>query len=269
MDYYSILGVNKGATQDDIKKAYRKLAMAHHPDRGGDHNKFAEINSAYDTLSDPAKRQQYDNPQHRFNSSHMHGAGNFQDIFNNMFGGGFGNPQQQRRKNSDIRIQVDISIKEIFTGKKIIASYRLRSGREQTVDLDIPVGAGDNDTIRFQGLGDDSFPVTRGDLYVIINVQDQVGWTRNQDSLITTKKVNCLELILGTKIQIETVDDKTLELNIPAGTKNGTTFSMQNYGLPNIRTKRRGNMLVKIEAEIPKNLTHEQLSKISEILYGT
>jgi len=64
MDYYTILGVNRNASQDDIKKAYRKLAMAHHPDRGGDHNKFAEINSAYDTLSDPAKRQQYDNPHH-------------------------------------------------------------------------------------------------------------------------------------------------------------------------------------------------------------
>jgi|TARA_B110000503_G_scaffold7367_2_gene9986 curved DNA-binding protein len=270
MDYYSILGVQRNATPEDLKKAYRKLAMANHPDRtGGDDTKFKQINEAYNALKDPATRQQYDNPQHRFDTSHMHNSGNYQDIFNSMFGAGFAQPQQQRRKNADVRIKVDISLKEVYTGKKIIAAYRLRSGREENVDLDIPKGAGDNDTIRFQGLGDDSFPVTRGDLYVIISIHDELGWTRNNDNLITTRKVNCLELILGTRIQIETLDDKTLELNIPAGTKNGTTFSMQDYGLPNIRTNRRGNMLIKIEADIPKNLTHEQLSKISEIVYGT
>ena len=111
--------------------------------------------------------------------------------------------------------------------------------------------------------------MTRGDLYVIISVQDEAGWIRNQDNLNVVKKINCLELILGTKIQINTLDDKVLELNIPAGTKNGTTFSMQGYGLPNIRTNNRGNMFVKIEADIPKNLTHDQLSKIAEIVYGT
>jgi len=269
MDYYSTLGVARNASPEDLKKAYKKASMQHHPDRGGNEETFKQINEAYSTLKDPAKRQQYDNPQPRMNTQgYQNYQGDVNDIFNNMFGHGF-RQQTQQRKNSDIRIKVSLTLQEIFTGKKIIASYRLRSGREENVDLDIPKGAGDNDTIRFTGLGDDSFPVTRGDLYVIIHIEDQAGWIRNQDDVTTTKNVNCLALILGTKLQVKTLENKTIELTVPPGCKSGTTFSMPSYGLPNVRTNRRGNMYIKIHAEIPKDLTHEQLLKISEIVNGS
>ena len=267
MDYYSILGVPRTASPEELKRAYKKKSMQHHPDRGGNEDEFKKVNEAYSTLKDPGKRQQYDNPQPRMDSSAFNqNYNNFNDVFNNMFGRGFHQPQ---RKNADIRIKVSITLNEVFTGKKVIASYRLRSGREENVDLDIPMGAGDNDTIRFHGLGDDSLPVTRGDLYVIIHIEDQPGWIRNQDNVTATKKINCLELILGTRLEIQTLENKTVSLTIPPGCKNGTTFSMQGYGLPNIRSNKRGNMFIKIEAEIPKNLTNSQLSKIAEVVYGS
>ena len=267
MDYYSILGVGKNASQDDIKKAYRKLAMKHHPDRGGSAEKLQQVNEAYDTLKDPVKRQQYNNPQPRFDSSSMHGGfeGNFEDILNGAFGFGRG---PTRSRNQDIRIKVDVTLKEIFSGKSVIVSYRLRNGQEKNVNLDIPPGVKDGDTIRFHDLGDNSLPGRRGDLYVVIKLLKDNEWTRTGDNLTTNAKINCLDLILGTKYVITTLDNRTLELNIPPGTKNGTTFSMHGLGIPNVRTSQRGHLFIKVEATIPQNLNEEQLNTIREVVNG-
>lgn len=277
MDYYSILGVPKDASNDQIRKAYKKKSMQYHPDRpSGDEEQFKKINEAYSTLSDSHKRAMYDHQQtagkggFNFNSSHFRGHNPFEDIFEGAFGG-FGRQQARpRTRNTDIRIRAKISLEEVLTGKKIIAAYRLRNGREETVNLDIPPGARDGDTIRFSGLGDNSVPqMPRGDLYVVINVSNKPGWFRNETDLRTNIKVNCLEMIVGAKIVVNTLEGRNLELTIPPGTKNGTTFSVNNYGLPDLHTGIRGKLLLTIDADIPKNLDEQSLNKIKEILNET
>jgi DnaJ-class molecular chaperone len=264
MDYYSILGVAKNASDQDIRKAYKKMSMQHHPDRGGNEEEFKRVNEAYQTLKDPQKRQQYDNPQPRFDTSSMNNGFNGFDEFFSHFG-----MRRPPVRNPDVTIRVPLTLKEVLTGKKILATYRLRNGQEQTVDLDIPPGARDGDNIRFQGLGENSIPGPRGNLFVVISVERNFQFDRRDDDVYTVKKVNCLEMIVGTKIRITTVDDRNLELNVPPNTKNGTTFSMNGYGFPNLKTGRRGNMLIRIEAEIPRNLNSSQLEKIREIVNGS
>jgi len=263
MDYYSILGVPKNADESTIRKAYKKQSMQHHPDRGGNEEKFKQINEAYQTLKDPQKRAEYDNPQPQFNfnSSSFNGKNPFDDFFANF--------RQQQPRNPNINIKVELNLREVFTGKKVLVTYRLRNGQEQTVDLDIPPGANHGDQIRFSGLGDNSIPGRRGDLFVTISVKGDKEFDRQLDNVYTTKKVNCLEMIVGTKIHILTLDGKQINLNIPPNTKNGTTFSMPGYGFPNLQSRQRGNMYIKIEAEIPRNLNNTQIEQIRGILNGS
>ena len=266
MDYYSILGVNRNASQDDIKKAYRKLAMAYHPDRGGDHNKFAEINSAYDTLSDPAKRQQYDNPQPQFNynANDFRGRNPFEDIFSGAFG--FGGPQTRQLRNRDVNIEYKLTFEELFTGKAVNIQYRLPSGRIEILDAAVPPGVKQNDSVRFAGMGDDSFPqVPRGNLILNIKVQPHRKWTRDNDNIITSHNVSVFDLILGTAIEITTPVGRHFSLTIPKGTKPGTVFSISGQGIPNVNTRRPGNAHIKVESVVPKIQDEAILQKIKEI----
>ena len=135
MDYYSILGVPKDASDKDLKSAYKKASMQHHPDRGGNEETFKQINEAYSTLKDPQKRGMYDHQQNgggqafNFNTGNM-GGHPFEDIFGSMFGS---NPNMRRQqvRNPDVNIRVPITLKEVITGKKVLATYRLRNGQEQ------------------------------------------------------------------------------------------------------------------------------------------
>ena len=262
MDYYSILGVPKNASQDDIRKAYKKKSMQHHPDRGGDEEQFKKVNEAYQNLSNPQKRAAYDNPQpeFRFDTGNMNG---FEDIFAHAFGPGFA--RQRRPRNVDVNIKVGLSFEEQLTGKSIIAAYRLRNGQEERVDLEIPPGAKHGDKIKYDGLGDNSLPGPRGDLYVIVNIRNKAGWRRSNDDVITVKKINCLDLITGTSVQVDTLDNRKIDLRIPKGTKNNTTFNIPGYGVPNIRSGIKGNMLVTIEADIP-NLSDDQITLVKQII---
>jgi curved DNA-binding protein len=266
MDYYSILGVNRNATPEEIKKAYRKLAMAHHPDRGGDHNKFAEINAAYDTLSDPAKRQQYDNPQPQFNynANDFRGANPFQDIFSHAFG--FGGQQTRQPRNRDVTIEYRLTFEELFTGKAVNIQYRLPSGRIEILDAAIPPGVKQNDSVRFGGMGDDSIPhAPRGNLVLNIKVQPHPKWTRDNDNIATKHSMSVFDLILGTTIEVTTPVGRHFSLTIPKGTRSGTVFSISGQGVPNVNTRRPGNAHIKVESVIPNIQDQTILQKIKDI----
>lgn len=144
IDYYNTLGIDRSATQDDIKKAYRKLAMKHHPDRGGDSKKFQEIQEAYAILGDDLKRSQYDNPhqhQHHFHTGNMG-----DDIFSTFFGGGspFGFGFHQQQRNINIGAHVTVTLEDVLTGKTIDAEISFRNGQKKLVSINIPAGVEDN-----------------------------------------------------------------------------------------------------------------------------
>ena len=271
MDYYSILGISKTADKQEIKKAYRKLAGRHHPDKGGDAEQFKKITEAYEVLSDDTKRQQYDNPDpwanaKRYDSANFN-AGAFEDIFSTFF-----NQQGHRSrqpKNRDITLGTKISLKEAYTGKNLIVTYRLHSGREEQVTLNIPKGANNGDTIRFQGFGDDSdkrFP--RGDLNIKIGVLKDSTWQREGDNLYCQKSVNVFDLITGCAIIVTTIEGKSLSVNVPIGTNTGTTFSINGHGMPNVNTGRRGNAYITVHGITPKINDLEIIQKLKEIKNG-
>ena len=266
MDYYSILGVNRNATPEEIKKAYRKQAMANHPDRGGDEAKFKQVTEAYEILSNSDKRNAYDHPHHA-NPFGQRGQQNpfGGSPFEHMFGQGFGRAQQTPR-NKDITVQADISLSDVFTGKNLVIQYRLQNGNLETVTVDVPAGAKHGDTIQYEGLGDVGHPrYPRGNLHVKIRVRKSRTWKRDQDHLFTKNLVNIFDLLLGCVIIITTLDGKRLEIKVPQGTKPGAKFSIPGYGLPNMYTKQRGTLFVEIEVDMPKITDETVLNKIQQI----
>jgi len=263
MDYYSVLGVSKSANQDDIKRAYRKLAMQHHPDKGGDEAKFKQINEAYSVLSDPVQRTQYDNPQmnnHGFNFNNTHF--DFNDIFAQAFGGG----ARRQRTNRDVTISVTLDLEDIVNGKKLVARYALPSGRIEESNIDIPAGVDQGLGIRFEGLGDNSIPnLPRGNLIVRINVKNHPVWRREGRDLYMIKKLDIFDCMLGTTVEIDTLDNKRLQVKIPQGTQPSAVFNLPGYGVPDIRTGTSGNAYMQLSAVIPKIADPNILTQLESI----
>lgn len=271
-DYYNILGVDRSASQDDIKKAYRKLAAKHHPDRGGDTAKFQEISAAYDTLSDPNKRSQYDNPQPQ--GFHQHGGmpPGFEDIFSQAFGNGFGdifgNRRAQPARNRTLNLQTYITLEEAFSGKELIANIQLPSGRDQMLEVKIPAGIRDGTVLRLAGMGDNTVPnVPRGDIHLSVHINQHQLFQRSNDDLLMALQLNCLEAIVGCTKRFDTIDGRTLEMNIPPGTQHGQVMSVQGHGMPNMSDNRmRGRLLLNVALTVPNNLTDAQKDLIRQII---
>lgn len=266
MDYYQILGVNRSATPDEIKKAYRRLAAQHHPDRGGDTAKFQEIQGAYDVLGDAKKKEQYDNPA----PQGFQQFGGFPPGFEDLFRGGpFGDIFGRRpQRNRSLNLQTTITLEDAFTGKDIITDVQLPSGRTQTIEIKIPPGVKQGMTLRLSGVGDDSISgVPRGDINLTINILPHSRFQRENDDLITEYSINCFEAILGKQIEIESIDRKLLSVNIPPGMQHGKLISLQGYGMPNVNNRlMKGRMLISINIVIPTTLTDEQKNLVRQLV---
>jgi DnaJ-class molecular chaperone len=273
MDYYNTLGINKAASQDEIRKAYKKMSMKHHPDRGGDETKFKEINQAYQTLSDPERKQMYDqygtdDPQKMGgmggNPFGGFGGGGFEDMFSTMFGQGFAN--RQVRKNRDIQVVQDIDLEDVIFGKTIPLTYRIGSGKVETVTVEVPIGIQPGQTVRYQGLGDDTHSqLPRGDLLVKIRVKRHHVWDSSGSNLYREIPVGVFDLMLGTTVQVAMIDGKKIDLKIPSGTKPNAKLSVPGYGMPERRSGRRGNAIIIVKAIIPAITNEEHLEKIREL----
>lgn len=277
MDYYSTLGLNRNASQEEIKKAYRKMAMQHHPDRGGDEKKFKQISEAYEILSDPQKKQMVDmgvDPRNQqqggFNQSgpfEFHfGTHNFEDIFG---GFGFGGFHRHAQRNKTISLIVDLTLEDILNGKNLDAEVSIPGGRKKIINIAIPPGIEEGQQIRYQGMGDNSIPnVPAGDLIVNIRVIPHSTFRREGDNLVLEKYITVWDALAGTKIDISTLDKKSLEITVPAGCQPETVLSCRNEGLPNMRSKLRGNLLVKIKVRIPKIVDQKNKDLIEQIKNG-
>ena len=282
-NYYDTLGVAETATDNEIKSAFRKLAAQHHPDKGGDANKFKEINEAYDTLKNTQKRQEYDTMRKygersggagqgfNFNSSDFFSEDIFEDFFSGFgFGpGGRGNTRVYTRRprvNKSVNVRISVSIKEVMQTVEKTLSLRLPSGRDEIVQVKIPAGCQNGATFKYKELGDDTDKnLPRGDLMVNVSVLDSDGYTRKGNDVWTDRTINCFEAIRGCEFKIRTLDDRTLKVRVPAGTQPGTVISLKGHGMP-IHTSLniRGNIMIRINVVIPQ-LNEKELEKIKDL----
>jgi molecular chaperone DnaJ len=258
-DHYQTLGVPKTASQDEIKKAFRKLASQHHPDKGGDTAKFQEIQAAYDTLGDPAKRAEYDNPRPQFSGS-PGGAGaqfNMHDIFSQMFGGGMaGSPFGQQRRNH-VRMTLWISLVDAARGGSKTVNVGTSAG-STTVQIDIPLGIDDGDNVQYGGIAPGGL-----DLVVQFRIHPDTQWRRDGVNLHTTQKVSVWDLIVGGDMVVTTILGDQLTLAVPAHTQPGITMRLRGQGLKS-RNGPTGDMMVLIQAHIPTTVSPELIAAIEQ-----
>jgi curved DNA-binding protein len=275
MTYYEILGVAKDADQNAIKRAYRKLASQHHPDKGGDKTKFQEIQQAYDTLSDTNKKQQYDMQQNGFGGTqfHFHSGDmhhpDISEIFRSFgFGGSpfeFHRPHQ--RRNKDLRIELPIPLVTTLEEQTKTVQVKTTNGDTTTVEVKIPRGITTGTNIKYSGLGDNLFnTIPRGDLYVQINVHNADNFIIHGIDLYTTINVNCLLATIGGKVNVVGLDDKKFELTLPAGTQPGMKFRLAEQGLYLLNSTQRGDLYVELALTVPQNLSQEEVDSIRSIL---
>ncbi|MDH3799396.1 MAG: J domain-containing protein [Desulfobacterales bacterium] len=299
-DYYQLLGVEKGASEEEIKKAYRKLAMKYHPDHTkGDkaaEEKFKKISEAYAVLSDKEKRKEYDTFgaegfRQRFSQEDIFRGFDFGDIFREFgFGGDFfsgrgrgsssgmrfnfggGSPfgsqagqQQARMKGSDLVYELPLTLKEVANGTTKTVSLQ-HQGYSQKVTVKIPKGLISGKKLRLAGKGSPS-PVggPPGDLFIQAKVLNDPSYRAEAYDLHMKQELKFSEAVLGTSISVSTLDDKKLSLKIPPGTRPGTKMRMPGHGLPHMKGNKKGDLYVKIQIKLPRRLTDEQKKLIEEL----
>lgn len=347
-DYYEILGVSKTASAEEIKKAYRKLAMQHHPDRNqGDkasEEKFKEVTEAYEVLSDPEKKRMYDQFGHSaFTQQGFGGAGagaggaggfgfedifrntgfgGFEDIFDSFFGGGRSRSQGRQSaakpRGSDIRADINLEMSDILSDKNLKIKVRRnepcdqcrgtgsKSGgasatcptchgtgvvrntqgffsvsttcpkchgagtvisdpctkcrgtgvteKDEIITVKIPAGVDDGMRLRISGEGDighNGGP--RGDLYVIIHIDNKTGFERKGADLFGKLKISFARAVFGGDVEVDTIDGKR-KVNIPAGVQVGHQVRLRGDGIPDIRTKSRGDIFYEVVIDVPRHL---------------
>jgi len=268
-DYYNILGVDKSASTEDIKKAYRKLAMTHHPDKGGDEAKFKEITEAYEVLSDNDKKFKYDNNigdnpfgGNPFGGNPFGGSFNVDDIFSHFFN------QQRIKRGSDLRIKVILNIHEIINGCNRTIKYPRNIIKnnsvvrvDDTVEIKFPAGVGNRMTLNMQGKGNEILDGVPGDLHVIIEEEVYTEFSRIESDLVYEKKLSITDFVLGTSFDINAPTGK-LRVDVAPGTEVGSKKIFNEKGIPVIDLsgipRGRGSIIINLSIEIPKNLTPEK-----------
>ncbi len=293
-DYYKILGVERKASADDIRSAYRKLAMKYHPDKNpGDkkaEDKFKEINEAYQVLSDEQKRARYDqlgsaysnfrtgggrpddfrwddwfqqqqgSGQRGGNVDDVFGGGGatFSDFFRTIFGEAVRSSQrgQQMQQQQETGYQQDLAInyKEAYEG-----TMRQLQTKVRKLQVRIPAGVKTGSKVRVAGAGPEGT-----DLYLVIQIEDEDRFEREGYDLTTTSPVSVFVLILGGEAEVDTPNGQ-IKLNIPAGTQPEQVFRLAGRGMPHLKNPAtKGDLFVKLKVQIPKYLSSKQIELIEE-----
>ena len=337
-NYYDILGIAKDASTDEIKKAFRRQAVKHHPDRGGDEAKFKELNEAYEVLSNPEKKQRYD----QFGEAGLGGrggssrAGGFSSAedFSFNFGGGLGdifgsifgqNQTQTPKTGRDVEIVLNLTFKEAIFGiekeirltlndvcrqcrgscakpgtkvqtcgdcsgrgqrikivKTMLGNLQQQTtcpacsgrgqrietpcpkcrgqgveGQEKTIEVVVPAGISDGQTIRLRDYGERNKSGLAGDLYIIVQVEPDKHFTREGDLILSQEEIDFVQASLGAQIKVRTVDGE-VTMRIPAGTQGGSDFRLTKRGVPHMKGGGRGDHIVRIIVKTPTKLSSQQ-----------
>lgn len=253
MEHYQTLGVAKTATPDEIKKAYRKLASQHHPDKGGDTAMFQKIQIAYDTLSDTEKRQQYDNPMTQGNpfGGFPGGGFNFNGDINDLFGQMF---QQHNRRNPNIphtfRTQISITLEQAYHGDTQNLKLQTPHGNH-AINIQIPRGVTHGAQMRYENV------IPQAMLMVEFQIQNHLKFERKGNDLHCNCMVSVLDLIVGTEIEFNTISGKTLLVKIPAKTQPHMHLKIAGEGMPINSTMVYGDQIILIKPFIPDIIDSE------------
>lgn len=290
-DYYKTLGVSRNATEDEIKKAYRRLARTHHPDAGGDEAKFKEINEAYEVLSDKKKRQLYDQygtaDAQRIpygwggagGQNPFAGAGSWADILESIrrgegafgtnwdigdiFGGMGGNPYGAPRgprpvKGRDMNVTLTVTFDEAFNGCTKKVSVKTPAGTE-TLDVKVPAGAVDGGRVRFRGKGEaGSNGGAAGDLLITTSIAPHPFYSRDGADVLMTVPVTVAEAALGAAVVVPVPEGARVRLKVPAGTQDGAKLTLRGKGAPRVKGEGRGDLLVTLHVVVPTSMTPQQ-----------
>ena len=288
VDYYKILGVSKTATQDEIKKAYRKLARKMHPDLNPNdkeaHKKFQEINEDNEVLSDPEKRKKYDQYgkdwQHadQFEQARQSGQrsrntggptfsdddeGAFSDFFESLFGGaaGGGRRSQTKFRGQDLQASLQLSLKDVYTTHQQTLTVNAKNIR-----ITIPAGVENGQVIKLKGYGG---PGTNGgpdgDLYITFIIPDDSNFKRLANDLYTTSTIDLYTAVLGGETIIDTLDSK-VKLKVAPGTQNGTKVRLKGKGFPVYKSEGQyGDLYVTFNVKIPTELTAKEKELFTEL----
>lgn len=284
MTHYETLGISESASQEEIKKAYRKLANQHHPDKGGDTNQFQQIQAAYDAISDEQRRAQYDAERQgtggfRFSvNGHDVGSGmppGMEEMLRNFgfaFGHGFANntdpfsPFRQTRRNKDLQIELIISLASTLQEQVKIINVKTTSGESYPVEVKIPRGVKPGSTVKYTGLGDNFFgSLPRGDLYVKINLEANSEFGIDNLDLHKTLDITCVTAMIGGICQITGIDGRVFDVTIAPGTQHGTRLRIANQGLYAMNQNIRGSLIINVKITVPTTLSSDQIQGIKNL----
>lgn len=292
-DYYKVLGVDKKASDADIKKAYRKLAMKYHPDHAKDdksaEEQFKKISEAYAVLSDAEKRKQYDTFgstgfQQRYSQEDIFRNFDFGDIFKEFgFGGGgfstgnggfrvnfggrspFGRRTAQAPKGSDLVYELPLTLREVNTGTQKTITLQ-HQGRSENITVKIPKGMISGKKLRLAGKGEPSvYGGAAGDLFIKSALLDDPVFKTDQYDLLINREIKLTQAILGDQISVPTLDGNEMSLKIPPGTRHKTKMRLSGFGLPHMQGNRRGDLYVVVMVQMPRKLTSEQKKLITDL----
>ena len=285
-DFYAILGVDKKATADEIKKKYRSLARELHPDKtkGDDalEEKFKAVSEAYDILSDSKKRAEYDEARSLFERggfrgpmggrggsgsgdfSDLFGGGSPNDIFANLFGGG--GVRRGPRKGQDLQTESTITFKESITGTTLGLKIPGDDGRTQTVTARVPAGVNDGAKIRVKGKGAPG-EAGPGDLFILLHVKPHPIFSRKAENILLTLPVTFVEATLGADIKVPTLDGEEVTVRLAPGTPNGRTLRVKGRGIKKVSVT--GDLLATIEVQVPQKIEAEASEALKKFADAT
>ena len=276
-DFYKVLGIDKQAGADEIKKRYRALARELHPDKNkGDaakEEKFKGISEAYEILSDTKKRAEYDEARALFERggfrspmggggqggdfNDIFGGGNPQDLFANLFGGGRRGP----RKGQDLQTEASITFRESITGTNLDLRLSTDRGATQNITARVPAGVSDGAKIRVKGKGA-AGEAGPGDLFIMLHVKAHAIFGRKGENLTITLPVTFTEAALGADIKVPTMSGDDVTVRIAPGTSNGRTLRVKGRGITKGTTT--GDLLVTVEVQVPQRVDGKALDALRE-----